>query len=231
MDQRHGVQQLEGRRGPHDPVIVETAGRAIPPEAERRPQPFATGAGSAVRSRRARRSRAVRSPAPSIVPRPGTSAGPRRSALAEHATRRRSRRLPRWTCAQYLAPTPPASPTMMAREPLMTRSQKLALATAGTTIVLFSVGGLVRGIGLGARLFHVARVPSRPALPLRHRAFHHRVLASRPGLPRDRAHPRHRPGAVAATDHLHVREVGGRARVPAWCWPRRCSAGSWSRPS
>jgi protoheme IX farnesyltransferase len=38
---------------------------------------------------------------------------------------------------------------MMAREPLMTRSQKLALATAGTTIVLFSVGGLVRGSGSG----------------------------------------------------------------------------------
>ena len=31
----------------------------------------------------------------------------------------------------------------------MTRFQKLALATAGTTIVLFSVGGLVRGSGSG----------------------------------------------------------------------------------
>ena len=41
--------------------------------------------------------------------------------------------------------TPDAAPTIAA----MTRFQKLALATAATTVALFSVGGLVRGTGSG----------------------------------------------------------------------------------
>ena len=52
----------------------------------------------------------------------------------------------------------------------MTRFQKLAVATAGTTVVLFSVGGLVRGTGSGLGCPDVAPVRSGPALPRRARS-------------------------------------------------------------
>ena len=169
VDQRHGVQQLEGRRGPHDPVIVGDRRPRDTPSSRRPDVTVCHRPGAAGGLVEHAPSRAVRSSAPAIVPRPGTRAGPVDPRSRSTQCVGDDGGVPRWTCAQYLAPTPPASPTMMAREPLMTRSQKLALATAGTTIVLFSVGGLVRGIGLGARLLHVARVRAGPALPRRAR--------------------------------------------------------------
>ena len=74
-----------------------------------------------------------------------------------------------------------------ARPDPMTRFQKLALTTAVATIVLFAVGGLVRGTGSGLGCSTLARVHTRAALPRGHRALADRVLAPVPGLRRVRA--------------------------------------------
>ena len=150
VDQRHRVQELEGRRRPARSVPrPHRRPRGTP--SSRRPaaaacRPRSTSlVGLLEHRQRARFDRLH----PRVARRPGTRTAHRRSARAGRATPRKRRPFLRRTCGQYLAPTPPAPRTMMAREPLMTRSQKLALATAGTTIVLFSVGGLVRGTGSG----------------------------------------------------------------------------------
>jgi hypothetical protein len=45
VDQRAGVQQLQGRAGPEEGVLVGNLGTdgAVPPPAERRPEPLAAG--------------------------------------------------------------------------------------------------------------------------------------------------------------------------------------------
>ena len=58
----------------------------------------------------------------------------------------------------------------------MNRFQKLALTTAAATIVLFAVGGLVRGTGSGLGCSTWPECTPGQLFPIGHRAFADRVL-------------------------------------------------------
>ena len=78
----------------------------------------------------------------------------------------------------------------MAREPSMTsmtRFSKLAVATAITTVALFSVGGLVRGSGSGLGCPTWPQCEPGQLVPVGHDPLADRVLPSRAGVRRHRA--------------------------------------------
>ena len=238
VHERHRVQQLEGRRGPHDPVIVGAAGRADTPSSRRRAQPFATGAGS---SRRISSSTGSRCGSIALDPwrrasqeRAQGLVDPRR----RRARRRRSRRpardghgpVSRRPTAASASRTmrPPAGPALMtaipeARSRHRRHDDRALHASADSSV------GRARALGCST---WPSCEPGQP-LPVRHRALPHRVLAPRPGLPRDRAHrsrtgPGRCGGRRTASTSVKWPAV---ARVPAGAGAGGARRRSSSRPS
>ena len=151
VDQRHRVQQLERGGGSLDRPVVDTARRAVAPEAEHRTQPLAPRHGQPDHLvDREQRVRARRPPSPR-----GRRSRKRSSVSSMRA---RTARSSGGACAVRSADMASVSQAPLrssvaimsrARPDSMNRFQKLALATAAATIVLFAVGGLVRGTGSG----------------------------------------------------------------------------------